>query len=146
MPLDLYICQLKITTIAIGCLKQFSLFYISGQKEAMQIQIQNLESKVQLLMRSNQVMEGEMSTLKVQIESRENTLKDTESELQLANSKLELSKSDDRKQQKIDKLNLQVDTYRKHDSEISNRMTIRRNPNRNNKSSTSFERHQYYIQ
>jgi DNA-binding transcriptional regulator of glucitol operon len=84
------------------------LFYISGQKEAMQIQIQNLESKVQLLTRSNQMMEGEMSTLKVQIESREKTLKDVEGELQLANSRLELNKSDDRKQQKNDKLTLQV--------------------------------------
>jgi len=129
-----------------GCLKHFSLFYISGQKEAMQIQIQNLESKVQLLTRSNQMMEGEMSTMKVQIEIREKTLKDVEGELQLANSRLELNKSDDRKQQKNDKLTLQVYIYRKHDSEITNRMTIRKNPNRNNKSSTSFGRLQYYIQ
>ena len=88
------------------------------------------------------MMEGEMSTLKVQIESREKTLKDVEGELQLANSKLELNKSDDRKQQKNDKLTLQVYIYRKHDSE----MTIRKNPNRNNKSFTSFGRLQYYIQ
>ena len=79
-----------------------------GEKESLQIQIQNLEGKVQSLVRSNQVLEGEVTTLKVQMEAREKALKEVESELELANSKFDLDQSDGRKQQKVDKLTAQV--------------------------------------
>ncbi|VDI33765.1 golgin subfamily B member 1 [Mytilus galloprovincialis] len=74
------------------------------------LKIQELESKVQSLTRSNQMSEGEITTLKVQMEAREKTLRDVESELELANSKMDLDNGEERKQQKIDKLTAQVNS------------------------------------
>ncbi|CAG2235761.1 unnamed protein product [Mytilus edulis] len=87
-----------------------SLHGTNSEKQSQLVQIQELEGKVQSLTRSNQMSEGEITTLKVQMEAREKTLRDVESELELANSKMDLDNGEERKQQKIDKLTAQVNS------------------------------------
>lgn len=53
-------------------------------------------------------MEGEMSTLRAQLEARNKALEDTQNDLDLAYNRLASEESSDWKQQKIDKLSSQV--------------------------------------
>lgn len=76
--------------------------------EALQMELTNLESKVAQLTRTNKLLETELSTLRVQLDAREQALKDVESDLELAYGRLRGDDSDDRKQQKIDQLTLEV--------------------------------------
>ncbi|XP_053406240.1 uncharacterized protein LOC123523252 isoform X2 [Mercenaria mercenaria] len=78
--------------------------------EALQAEVTNLESKVSQLTRASQLMEAEQKTIHVQLDARDQALKDVQTELDLAYSRLKGDDTEDRKQEKIDKLSAQVNS------------------------------------
>ena len=60
------------------------------------------------LQRSNQLLEGEVATMKVQLAAKDKALEDAHSEIHLANSRLDNTEATDRKQQKIDNMTTEV--------------------------------------
>ncbi|XP_060068829.1 myosin-7-like [Ylistrum balloti] len=87
----------------------------NGRIEALQAQTKDLESQVQQVTRNNHLLNGELSTLRIQLEARDKALEDAQSELDLARSHLTGDGYEDRKQDKIDKLSLQIN---EHQAEI----------------------------
>ncbi|XP_062572417.1 uncharacterized protein LOC134234369 [Saccostrea cucullata] len=85
-----------------------------SQIDALNIEITNLENKIHHLQTNNQVLEGELKTLRVQLEAKEKALEDAQTEADLAHSRLNNTDAIERRQQRIDKLtaenqNLQAD-------------------------------------
>ncbi|XP_061171974.1 uncharacterized protein LOC133181501 [Saccostrea echinata] len=85
-----------------------------SQIDALNIEITNLENKIHHLQTNNQVLEGELKTLRVQLEAKEKALEDVQTEADLAHSRLNNTDAIERRQQKIEKLtsenqNLQAD-------------------------------------
>ncbi|XP_052769316.1 plectin-like isoform X2 [Mya arenaria] len=80
----------------------------AGGKDSETSDAEMLRSEVLRLTRANKLMEGELSTLRIQLNAREIALKDVESELSMVYGRLKGEDSDDRKQQRIDKLSAEV--------------------------------------
>ena len=87
-------------------------FTDSGHTEALQVKVTSLEGKVSQLTRQTQLLEEALETSKAQLEARSVALQDAQNELDLAYRRLQGDGSEDRKQQKIDKLNAQVSKER----------------------------------
>ncbi|KAL4227673.1 hypothetical protein ACF0H5_013109 [Mactra antiquata] len=98
-----------------------------GQKgksfDALYAENTSLESKISQLTRDNQLRDGELNTLKIQLEARDKSLKDVQNELDLAYKRLQGDDSDDRKQEKIDKLSTEVNSLQIELRHISERCT-----------------------
>jgi regulator of replication initiation timing len=84
------------------------MFNFIGQIEALNMEIKNLENKTHHLMTSNQILEGEVQTLRVQLEAKEKALEEAKAEAHLAISRLDNTEAIDRRQQRIDKLSTEV--------------------------------------
>ena len=87
-------------------------FTDSSHTEALQVKVTSLEGKVSQLTRQTALLEGALDTSKAQLEARSVALQDAQNELDLAYRRLQGDGSEDRKQQKIDKLNAQVSKQR----------------------------------
>ncbi|XP_052225855.1 uncharacterized protein LOC127841237 isoform X2 [Dreissena polymorpha] len=80
----------------------------AGGVEGLHAHVSSLEGKVAQLTRTNQLLEGELTTLRVQLDARDKQLQDVQRDLDLAYKRLGGDDSEDRKQQKIDKLTAQM--------------------------------------
>ncbi|XP_021365614.1 uncharacterized protein LOC110458296 isoform X2 [Mizuhopecten yessoensis] len=87
----------------------------NSRVEALQVQVKDLENQIQQMTRTTRLLEGELSTLRIQLEARDKALEDTKSELDIAHLHLSGDGGEDRKQEKIDKLTAQING---HQSEI----------------------------
>lgn len=76
----------------------------NNNTDALHLEIKNLENQLHHLQTRNQVLEGEMNTLRVQLEGREKALEEAQSEADLANRRLDNTDTVQRKQDRIDQL------------------------------------------
>ena len=80
----------------------------SSSFEALQVEVASLHSKVTQLTRQNKLLEGELSTVRVQLEARTKALEDVHGELEQAQRQLKGDGAEDRRQEKIEILTAQV--------------------------------------
>lgn len=76
----------------------------NNNTDALHLEIKNLENQLHRLQTRNQVLEGEVHTLRVQLEGREKALEEAQSEADLANRRLDDTDTVQRKQDRIDQL------------------------------------------
>lgn len=76
----------------------------NNNTDALHLEIKNLENQLHHLQTRNQVLEGEVHTLRVQLEGRERALEEAQSEADLANRRLDNTDTVQRKQDRIDQL------------------------------------------
>nr|XP_034323207.1 golgin subfamily B member 1 isoform X4 [Crassostrea gigas] len=76
----------------------------NNNTDALHLEIKNLENQLHRLQTRNQVLEGEVHTLRVQLEGREKALEEAQSEADLANRRLDNTDTVQRKQDRIDQL------------------------------------------
>lgn len=76
----------------------------NNNTDALHLEIKNLENQLHHLQTRNQVLEGEVHTLRVQLEGREKALEEAQSEADLANRRLDNTDTVQRKQDRIDQL------------------------------------------
>ncbi|XP_056021651.1 uncharacterized protein LOC125650483 [Ostrea edulis] len=91
-----------------GSVGPYSSSNRDSQIEALNIEIKNLENKTHHLKTSNQILEGEVNTLRVQLEAKEKALEDAQTEAHLATSRLGNTEAIERRQQRIDKLTAEI--------------------------------------
>lgn len=84
------------------------LFPLVDNTDALHLEIKNLENQLHRLQTRNQVLEGEVHTLMVQLEGREKALEEAQSEADLANRRLDNTDTVQRKQDRIDQLLAEV--------------------------------------
>lgn len=84
------------------------LFTLVDNTDALHLEIKNLENQLHHLQTRNQVLEGEVHTLRVQLEGREKALEEAQSEADLANRRLDNTDTVQRKQDRIDQLLAEV--------------------------------------
>ncbi|XP_078313538.1 uncharacterized protein LOC111129499 isoform X2 [Crassostrea virginica] len=79
-----------------------------SQMDDLKVKLKNLENELHHLQTRNQVLDGEMQTLRVQLEAKEKALEDALTEADLASSRLNNTDAMDRKQERIQKLQYEI--------------------------------------
>nr|XP_022331625.1 myosin-10-like isoform X6 [Crassostrea virginica] len=79
-----------------------------SQMDDLKVKLKNLENELHHLQTRNQVLDGEVQTLRVQLEAKEKALEDALTEADLASSRLNNTDAMDRKQERIQKLQYEI--------------------------------------
>ena len=95
-----------------------TLIFFIGQMDDLKVKLKNLENELHHLQTRNQVLDGEVQTLRVQLEAKEKALEDALTEADLASSRLNNTDAMDRKQERIQKLQYEVSVTRGEDQRV----------------------------